>query len=217
MAAMPRLFTFWRSSASYRVRIALNIKNLTREDVPIHFRKEGGQHRHPDFLSMNPQGLLPVWQESEWSLNQSLAIIEYLEECHPTPSLLPKEPKQRAEVRAVSLSIACDIHPLNNLRVLEYLRGPLHMDEKAVGEWVHHWIHQGFESLERTLERTAGSYCFGDTVTMADVCLVPQVYNAARFQSDTARFPVIQKLTETLCALEEFHAAAPEQQPDAES
>lgn len=216
MNVLPKLYTFWRSSAAYRVRIVLGLKGLERDDVFVHFRKEGGQHRKPDFLTRNPQGLLPVWQENGWCLSQSQAIIEYLEDLHPKPRLLPGEPRARAEVRALAQIIGCDIHPLNNLRVLQYLRKQLGQAEERVDAWVRHWIALGFEAFEARLQQTAGSFCYGDVVSLADVYLVPQVYNAERFGCDLLAYPQLQRVTTALRGLPAFAAAAPECQEDAE-
>jgi len=211
-----QLYTFWRSSAAYRVRIVLNLKALAYESIPIHFRKDGGQHRTPDFLAMNPQGLLPVLQEDDWQLSQSLAITEYLDEIHPEPPLLPGNPRARAEVRALAQIIACEIHPLNNLRVLGYLRKQLGQDDSGVNEWYRHWVNISFEALEARFRKNAGIYSYGDEITLADVCLVPQVYNARRFKVDLTPYPNIERIDQSLNELPAFFNAAPEQQPDSE-
>ena len=211
-----KLYTFWRSSAAYRVRIVLNLKGLTYESVPIHFRKEGGQHRKPDFLAINPQGLLPVLQEGDWHLSQSLAIAEYLDEVYPEPALLPGNPRDRAEVRALAQIIACEIHPLNNLRVLGYLRERLGQDDSGINEWYAHWVDINFVALEARLNVVAGNYCYGDEITLADVCLVPQVYNARRFNVELTPYPNIERIDKTLNELQGFADAAPERQPDSE-
>lgn len=213
---MGNLYTFWRSSASYRVRIALNLKGLDYTSVPIHFRKEGGQHRKPEFLTKNPQGLLPVWEEADWSLAQSLAIMEYLDETHPSAPLLPEDVKARADVRAMAQIIACEIHPLNNLRVMSYLKKQMGQSENQVNQWYQHWVTLGFEALEACLQRTAGEYCYGDQITIADCCLAPQVYNAQRFNCDLSPFPKLSQINNSLNLLEAFQDAAPENQPDAE-
>lgn len=216
MNVLPKLYTFWRSSAAYRVRIALGLKGLEREDVFVHFRKEGGQHRKPDFLALNPQGLLPVWQENGWCLSQSQAIVEYLEDLQPKPRLLPGEPRARAEVRALAQIISCDIHPLNNLRVLQYLRKQLGQTDESVNAWVRHWIVLGFEAFEARLQQTAGNYSYGDEVSLADLCLVPQVYNAERFGCDLDAYPRLRAVAAALRELPAFAAATPECQEDAE-
>jgi len=211
-----KLYTFWRSSAAYRVRIVLNLKGLDYESVPVHFRKEGGQHRKPDFLALNPQGLLPVLQEGDWSVSQSLAIAEYLDEVHPEPPLLPGDPKCRAEVRAMAQIVACEIHPLNNLRVLGYLREHLGQDDARVNDWYVHWVTISFDALEARLNEFAGLFSYGDNVSLADICLVPQVYNARRFEVDLAPYPNIERIDMACNELTAFTDAAPEQQPDAE-
>jgi len=211
-----KLYTFWRSSAAYRVRIVLNLKELTYESVPIHFRKDGGQHRSPDFLVINPQGLLPVLQEEDWHLSQSLAIAEYLNETHPEPALLPGDPRARAEVRALAQIIACEIHPLNNLRVLGYLRKQLGQDDAGINDWYSHWVNINFAALEARLKIVAGNYCYGDEISLADVCLVPQVYNARRFNVDLNPYPNIERIDKSLNQQSAFADAAPENQADSE-
>ena len=221
---MAKLSTFWRSSASYRVRIALNVKDIPHELELVHFRKDGGQHKTPEFTAKNPQQLLPLWEEkvdengeeSSWALNQSLAIIEYLDARHPEPKLIPADLRAAAEVRALSQEIACDIHPLNNLRVLGYLRNTLGVEEEQVNTWYRHWVELGFGALETRLSQTAGDYSYGDELTMVDCCLVPQVYNALRFNVDVTAFPTITAVTDRLEQLPAFINARPENQPDAE-
>lgn len=214
-----KLFNFFRSSSSYRVRIAMNLKGLSYEYEPIHLRRSGGEQFTPEFLDMNPHALVPVLQDGQRRLTQSLAILEYLEELHPTPALLPKDPFSRAQVRAVALSIACEVHPLNNLRVLGYLSQELHVSEQAKSTWYKHWVNLGFEALEAQLARTRdlGPYCHGKTPTIADCCLVPQVFNAVRFGCEMSRFPTLMAIVEHCNALPAFHDAAPERQPDAEA
>lgn len=214
----PRLYGYWRSSAAYRVRIALNYKGLEWESVPKHLTRSGGEHLAPDYLARNPQGLVPTLADGEFMLAQSLAIIEYLDETRPAPPLLPADPQSRATVRAMALAIACDIHPLNNLRVTQYLRRELGADEEMVTRWIRHWIAQGFTALEAWIVRHSadGRHCFGATVTVADVCLVPQVYNARRFALDLAPWPRLVAVAAALEALPAFAAARPELQPDAE-
>ena len=210
------LYTFWRSSASYRVRIALNLKGLDYNPALIHFRKEGGQHRKPEFLAKNPQGLVPVWEEGDWALNQSLAIIEYLDETNPDVPLIPQDAKARAEVRAMAQVIACEMHPVNNLRVLMYLKNTMGLEQEQVDDWYRHWCTLGFETLEPLLEKKAGKYCFGDDITLVDCCLVPQLYNARRFNTDLSNFPNVVRIDKALNELDAFIKAAPENQPDAE-
>ncbi len=207
------LYGYWRSSASYRVRIALALKGLAYEQVPINLAQ--GAQTSVGFRLLNPQGFVPFLIDGEAGLNQSLAIIEYLDELHPEPPLLPPDPLGRARVRAAALSIACDIHPLNNLRVLKYLRGELAQPQEAVDTWYRHWVEEGFGPLEELAEGATGAYLFGDTVTLADVCLVPQMWNARRLQADIARFPKLVAIDARLNALPAVRAASPEAQPDA--
>jgi maleylacetoacetate isomerase len=214
-----KLYTYYRSSAAFRVRIALNLKGLHYDSIPIHLVKDGGQQRHQGYLEKNPQGLVPMLQtEDEQNLSQSMAIIEYLEEVFPQPALLPESPVQRAQVRAISQAIACDIHPLNNLRVLQYLTNTLKQDVEQKNTWYRHWVKQGFAALEVTLSssETTGRFCFGDTPGMADCLLIPQVYNAQRFAVNMADYPTIAGINESCLALDEFAQALPENQPDAE-
>lgn len=213
-----QLYGYWRSSAAYRVRIALNYKRLDWQSIPKHLTRDGGEHLAPDYLARNPQGLVPALADGEFVLAQSLAIIEYLDETRPVPPLLPADPQSRATVRAMALAIACDVHPLNNLRVTQYLRRELGADEEAVTRWIRHWIGQGFTALEAWIVRHSvdGRHCYGTAVTMADVCLVPQVYNARRFALDLAPWPRLAVVAAALDALPAFAAARPEQQPDAE-
>ena len=211
-----KLYTYYRSSAAYRVRIALGLKGIAYEAVPTHLRH--GEHMKPEFRAVNPQGLVPVLDDGGTTLTQSLAIIEYLEETHPEPPLLPKAPTDRARVRSMALTIACEIHPLNNLRVLNYLRGSLGLNDERVTAWYRHWIAEGLQSLEqqaRELSRD-GKHMFGASVTLADVCLVPQMYNARRFNCDLEPYPTLRAIDGYLQTLPAFAAAAPEAQPDAE-
>jgi maleylacetoacetate isomerase/maleylpyruvate isomerase len=209
------LFTFFRSSAAFRVRIALGIKGLGYEAVPKVFAKN--EHRAADYLALNPQGLLPALVTEGAVLSQSLAIIEYLDETYRMPALLPNDALARANVRSVALAIACDIHPLNNLRVLNYLRDRLQLDATGVEAWYRHWVTEGFRGLEAQVQRysTAQRYCFGDSVSLADVCLVPQVYNARRFNVDLTPFPTLVAISSHLESLPAFDRARPEVQPDA--
>lgn len=212
-----RLYTFFRSSAAFRVRIALNLKGLDYQSIPVHFRKNGGEHRQPDFLRRNPQGLLPVLEHEPNVITQSLAIVEYLDATFPEPRLIPAAPNDRAKVEALAQIVACDIHPLNNLRVLNYLRQQLGQDDEAVTNWVQHWVTLGFEGYEGLIKaHSNGRFSCGDSVTLADICLVPQVYNAVRFGCDLSSFPTIKSVDEHLKSLPAFMSAAPEQQADAE-
>lgn len=210
-----KLYTYFRSSAAYRARIALNLKGIDYQAVPVDLRPAA--HRRPDYLAMNPQGLIPALEDGGTVISQSLAIIEYLEETHPRPPLLPSSPLDRARVRSMALAIACDMHPLNNLRVLNYLRSPLGQDEGAVNEWYGHWIAEGFHGLEEEARRTSGDgrHMFGTDVTLADVCLVPQMFNARRFKCDVEPFPTLRAICAHLETLPAFTRAAPDAQPDA--
>ena len=209
------LYDYFRSSAAYRVRIALNIKGMKPERRSIHLRK--GAQRAPDYLAVNPQGLVPTLVIEDRRFTQSLAIMEYLDEKYPLPPLLPAGAEDRAWVRSVALAIACDIHPLNNPRVLAYLTGPLALDDARRDDWYRHWVALGFEAIERQLnERATGPYCFGDVPTLADICLVPQVANAGRVNLDMAPYPRIRAVNETCLAHPAFAAAHPSRQPDAE-
>ena len=213
-----RLYTYWRSSAAYRVRIALAVKGLPYESVPRHLLRDGGQHRQADYLATNPQGLIPALEHDGCVVTQSLAICEDLDEVFPQPPLLPADPRGRAAVRAMALAIACDIHPLNNLSVLQYLRGELGQDDASVARWMRHWIDRGFGALEQLIARHSvdGRHCYGDSVTVADVFLVPQVVNSQRVQLDLSPYPRLAAVARHLEALPAFAAARPEAQPDAE-
>lgn len=209
-------YSYWRSSAAYRVRIALAIKNLPVDLHYVHLLKEGGQQRLPAYTALNPSQLVPTLVDEELTLNQSLAILEYLEIKQPQPALLPTELHLAMKVRAVTLDIACDIHPLNNLRVLQYLTGPLQLSEQQKLHWIQHWLQQGFQALEHRLIDVAGSCCFGDSVTWADVCLVPQIYNALRFGLDMSPYPTLWRVYQHCLTIPAFIAASPEQQADAQ-
>jgi maleylacetoacetate isomerase len=212
-----KLYGYFRSSAAYRVRIALNLKGIAWEAVIVDLRAPVSAQHTPQFRSLNPQQLIPVLQDGADTLTQSLAIIEYLEETHPQPPLLPRSPAERAQVRALALAVACDIHPLNNLRVLNYLRSPLGHDDAAVNAWYAHWIAQGLSALEQEARRLSGDgrHLFGSAVTLADVCLVPQMANARRFRCATEPYPTLRAICAHLEALPAFARAAPEVQPDA--
>lgn len=212
-----KLFSYWRSSAAYRVRIALNLKNIEYELAPVHLLRDGGEHRQPTYLERNPQGLVPALEHEGAVIGQSLAIIEYLESRFPRPPLLPDDPVACARVRAIAQAVACDIHPLNNLRIMNYLKEEMGQDADAVSRWYGHWVAQGFQGLETEIGRYGNrSYCFGDAVTLADVVLVPQVYNARRFNCDLEPYPQLVAVADHLNTLEAFIRAAPENQPDAE-
>jgi maleylpyruvate isomerase len=213
-----KLYSYFRSSAAYRVRIALNLKGLAYEYAPIHLLRDGGQQLKPDYRELNPDGIVPTFLDGDDVLTQSLAIIEYLEETHPEPALLPGTPLDRAFIRSVALQIACEIHPVDNLRVLKYLKHTLKVGDEAKDAWYRHWLESGFESLEKRLanDSRVGKLCFGDTPTLADLCLVPQVYNARRFNLDMSRYPTIERIADHAAQIDAFARAAPGQQPDAE-
>ncbi|WP_213764773.1 maleylacetoacetate isomerase [Caballeronia sp. dw_19] len=213
-----KLYSYFRSSAAYRVRIALNLKGLAYEYAPIHLLRDGGQQLKPDYRELNPDGIVPTFIDGDNVLTQSLAIIEYLEETHPEPTVLPGTPLDRAFIRSVALQIACEIHPIDNLRVLKYLKHTLKVAGEAKDAWYQHWLESGFESLEKRLanDSRVGRLCFGDTPTLADLCLVPQVYNARRFNIDMSRYPTIERIADHAAQIDAFARAAPGQQPDAE-
>ena len=217
------LYTYFRSSAAYRVRIALNLKGLSYESIPVHLQKEGGQNLKPEYRAVNPQGKVPSLVLAGKShadggvLIQSLAIIEYLDEIHPNPPLLPTNAIDRAKVRAFAQVIACDIHPLNNVAPLRYLKNKLGQEQAAIDAWYHHWIIDGFTALEAMVcPIRSGPYAFGAEVTLADICLVPQVANARRFKVPLDRFPKIVAIDAACAKLAAFDQARPENQPDAE-
>jgi maleylacetoacetate isomerase len=211
-----KLHTYFRSSAAFRVRIALNLKKLAYEPAFVHLAK--GEHRQPGFGSLNQQGLLPVLEDGSTILNQSLAIIEYLEEKYPQPALLPGDAAARARVRSLSLLVACEIHPLNNLRTLTYLRKGLGQTEEQVATWYRHWIADGLAKLEHelTADKGTGKFSHGNSPTMADCCLVPQVFNAKRYDSDLTIYPTVMRVFDACMKLEAFDRAQPSRQPDAE-
>ncbi len=215
MIQRMKLYDFFRSSAAFRARIALNLKGLEYQSVTKALVKK--EHRAADYLQLNPQGLIPALQVDDGVISQSLAIIEYLDEVYPEPRLLPAEPLARAHVRSLALAIACDIHPLNNLRVLNYLRQELAQTEDGVNTWYRHWVSEGFRGLEQEVARhsSAQRFCFGDSLSLADVCLVPQMYNARRFDTDLTAFPTLVAISTHLESLPAFAAARPEAQPDA--
>lgn len=212
---MLSLYTYFRSSASYRVRIALALKGLAYESKPIHLVRNGGEQHSPAFAALNPAQLVPVLQDGELLISQSIAILEYLEETHPTPALLPTSAADRAHVRAMAQLIACEIHPINNLRVLKYLEHELQHDAPTRNTWYAHWVNEGFAALEVMLQRSAGQFCHGDAPGMADCCLIPQVYNARRFQVPLDPYPTIARIAAHCEALPAFEQAAPERQADA--
>jgi len=208
------LYDYFRSSAAFRVRIALNLKNLDAERRYVHLRK--GEQRAADYLARNPQGLVPTLVVGDRVLTQSLAIIEYLDEKHPLPPLLPQGHEDRAWVRAIAQAIACDIHPIDNLRVLQYLER-IGVDQPARDDWYKHWISEGFNAIEPQLAaRASGPYCFGETPTLADVFLVPQVANSQRFKMPLDAWPRIRDVNAACLRHPAFDAAQPARQPDAE-
>ncbi len=211
-----KLYGYFRSSAAYRVRIALNLKGLQAEQASIHLQR--GEQRLSGYLELQRQGLVPALIDGDAVLGQSLAILEYLEERYPDVPLLPEDPVARARVRQIALLVACDIHPLNNLRVLDYLDSHFGLGAAERGRWYQHWIAHGFTALEAMLadNPATGLFCHGERPTLADVCLVPQVYNARRFDCDLDPFPIIRSITEACEKLPAFAEAAPERQPDAE-
>jgi len=212
-----KLFTYFRSSAAFRARIALNLKGIDYESACIDMRPQVAAHRKPEFLAVNPQGLVPALEHDGRIITQSLAIIEYLDELYPQPPFLPAPPLDRARVRAMALTVACDVHPLNNSRVLGYLRAPLGHDEDTVNAWYHHWIASGFRSLEADAQRLTGDgrHLFGKSVTLADIYIVPQMYNARRFECDLGPYPTLRAVCAHLESLPAFAKAVPEAQPDA--
>jgi maleylpyruvate isomerase len=210
------LHDYWRSSAAFRVRIALALKGIEAERRYVHLRK--GEQRAPGYLAKNPQGLVPMLEDGAFVLTQSLAIIEYLDETHPAPPLLPDAPAERAWVRALALAVACDIHPLDNLRVLGYLARELHADEPARDRWYAHWVAEGLAAIEKMLaERPGpGPFCLGDVPTIADICLVPQVFNAWRFKVPVAACPHVLAVVDECLKRPAFDLSQPSKQPDAD-
>ncbi|MCG9648545.1 maleylacetoacetate isomerase [Vibrio brasiliensis] len=209
------LYGYWRSSAAYRVRIALNLKGLSYEQRSVHLVKNGGEQHSADFQRLNPNQLVPVLVDGQMTLNQSLAIVDYLDETYPEVPLTPSDKQQRYLVKAMAQDIAVDMHPLNNLRVLQYLTNTLDVNDDQKSRWYANWIIKGFDALEQRLQQTRGKYSVGDQVTLVDVCLVPQVYNAKRFNVDLTAYPNILEVTASLNQLPAFADAIPEAQPDA--
>jgi maleylpyruvate isomerase len=213
---IPLLYGYWRSSSSYRVRIALSLKGIDYRQRTVDLLAGGGEQTQPEYRSINPLGLVPALVHGERVVVQSVAICEYLEEAFPTPALLPADMAGRARVRALVQTIACEIQPLNNLAVLTWLDGQMQQDEAMVRHWYRHWVARGFTALERWLEDSAtGLFCHGDHPTLADCFLVPQVYNAERFDCDLEAYPTLLSITENCRALDAFRHASPENQPDA--
>ena len=214
---MMKLHNYFRSSASFRVRIALHLKGLDFDYIPVHIAR--GDHRSAPFAQLSADRLVPLLDDEGDHLSQSMAIIEYLDETHPEPALLPADPSSRAHVRALAQSIACEIHPVNNLRVLKYLVHELKLDEEAKNRWYRHWVREGLEAFERQLAQSpAGSlYCWGQTPTLADCCLVPQIFNGQRFDCDFSGLPRTMGAFEACMKLDSFQRAQPSQCPDAQS
>lgn len=212
------LYSYFRSSAAYRVRIALNLKGLSYDYVPVHLLRDGGMQFSEPFSSMNPQRLVPLLDNQGFQLSQSLAIIEYLDEKYPQMPLMPGSAEGRARVRQIALSIACDIHPLQNLRVLQYLTGTLELSEDDKLNWLRHWLGLGLQALEADLSRSPrrGQFCFGDTPTMADCALVPQMFSAARFGVDVSSYPTLRAIHAACEQVAAIATAHPSHQPDAE-
>jgi maleylacetoacetate isomerase len=218
MAGAIKLYSYWRSSAAYRVRIALNLKGLPYETEPIHLVRDGGEQHRPEYRKVNPQSLVPVLIDGRRVIRQSLAIIEYLDETYDGEmKLLPTTARDRARVRALALVVACDIHPLNNTRVMRFLENEFDLTEEQRSRWMRRWIEEGFHSFEELIagHPSTGQFCEGDTPTLADLCLVPQVYNARRFLIDMTPFPTIERIVAACLELSAFDAARPENQVDA--
>lgn len=210
-----KLYTYFRSSAAFRVRIALNLKGLDYQPTFVHLAK--GEHRKPEYAAVNPQALVPTLAENGRLLTQSLAILEFLEETHPQPPLLPQDPFARARVRSLALLIACEIHPLNNLRTLRHLKNSLGQSEEQVNSWYRHWVADGLAKLEAELQNPGtGHFCHGQTPTIADCCLVPQIFNAKRYQCELGPYPAVMRVFDACMQLDAFVRAQPDQQPDAE-
>lgn len=218
MSEPLQLYSYWRSSAAYRVRIGLNLKGLAYDIVPVHLLHDGGQQHSAEYRGINPQQLVPVLGHGHRRLSQSLAILEYLDEMWPTPALLPSTARERQRVRALALLVACDIHPLNNLRVLRYLSHPLEQPEDTRNTWARHWMGLGLAAMEDALAHSphTGLCCHGDAPTLADCCLIPQTFNARRFGMDLAAWPTIQRIVAHCEALAPFEQAHPARQGDAE-
>jgi maleylacetoacetate isomerase len=213
-----RLYSYWRSSAAYRVRIALNLKGLSYETEPVHLVRDGGEQHRPEYRKVNPQELVPVLVDGRRVIRQSLAIIEYLDETYDGEmKILPTIARDRARVRALALVVACDIHPLNNTRVMRFLEDEFGLSEEQRARWMRRWIEEGFGSFEELIagHPSTGQFCEGDTPTLADICLVPQVYNARRFLVDMTPYPTIERVVAACLELNAFERARPENQPDA--
>ena len=213
----PKLYTYWRSSAAYRVRIALNLKGIEYDSVSVSLAPGDAEHRKDEYRALNPQMLVPFFDDGEVAIGQSMAILAHLEETYPDLPLLPADKLARAQVRSFCLSICCDIHPLNNLRVMQYLKGSLEIGDKQFSTWYGHWIHEGYRAAEQFAKEysTAGRFVFGDSATLADVCLIPQSYNAHRFKVPLDDYPTLVSIENSCNEQPAFTAALPEAQPDA--
>jgi maleylacetoacetate isomerase len=213
-----KLYSYWRSSAAFRVRIALNLKGLIYDIVPVHLTEGGGQQHAAPFRKVNPQEMVPVLVDGERVVRQSMAIIEYLDEAYEGErKILPATARERARVRSLAQMVACDIHPLNNLRVMQYMEREFNTPQVERDRWTQHWMREGFAAIEALLEDnpSTGIFCEGDEPSMADICLVPQVYNAQRWSVDMSEFPMIERISAECMKLEAFQRARPENQPDA--
>ena len=212
------LYSYWRSSAAYRVRIGLNLKGLDYNLAPVHLVRDGGEQRTQAYRELNPLQLVPTLLHGERKLTQSIAILEYIDECWPKPALLPPDLRGRAHVRALAQLVACDIHPINNLRVLQYLKREMGAEQPVIDTWMLHWMREGFTAMEAMLSASleTGAFCHGESPTLADCCLIPQLFNARRFGLDLSPFPELRRIEANALALPEFDAARPENQPDAE-
>ncbi|WP_420546682.1 maleylacetoacetate isomerase [Curvivirga sp.] len=212
-----KLYTYWRSSAAYRVRIALNLKNITCEYKYVNLVKDGGEHKKSSYTSKNPQGLVPALELDDGQiLNQSLAIIDYIDHNFGSSQFLSDDLMIRANIQAVAQIVACDIHPVNNIRILQYLSHEFDVEEDEKIQWYKHWVHKGFETIEAMLTQNSnGKFCFGNQASLADICLIPQVYNAKRFHVDMNNYPIINSINENCLTLDAFYEASPEAQKDA--
>jgi maleylacetoacetate isomerase/maleylpyruvate isomerase len=211
-----KLFGYWRSTAAYRVRIALHLKQVKFENKSVHLIKDGGEQNSVDYQHINPNHLVPTLVDGDFTLNQSLAIIDYLEQTYGGYSLCLSDIKNNAKMKALALDITCEIHPLNNLRVQQYLTNSLDISPKAKAQWLDYWMTIGFKAIETQLKSSAGKFCFADQVTVADICLVAQVYNAKRFHVNLNNYPLINKIVNNCNVLPAFIKALPENQPDAQ-
>ncbi len=210
-----KLYGYWRSSAAYRVRIALHLKMLEFENIAVHLVKNGGEQHQSQYSELNPSELVPTLVDDDLVLNQSLAIIDYIDSAYPKPALYPSALKERVKAQALALDIACEIHPVNNLRIQQYLVNEAGLSEQNKLAWCHHWMNNGFLALEKKLQQSAGRFCYGDSVSVADICLIPQVYNANRINLDMSAFPIINRIALHCNSLPAFQLALPENQPDA--